>query len=219
MRAEVAPSSTSTSANAGSPEVVRRIGELGWLGIPIPEDEGGAGLDTLAYAVAIEEIGRVWGPLDSSSQRTRSLRCGPPISWEPTSRSRPTWCRWHRAGSRRLWPDRARCRLGRWWHPDHGDPRGDPRRTGSRDLVPGGIQAFITNAGQAGRHRDGTHRGDANRRCRDQRLHRPRRHAGVQRRPPRGQALHASATGELRFECACRRPTCWASAAMASRRS
>ena len=32
---------------------------MGWLGIPIPEDEGGAGLDTLAYAIAIEEIGRV----------------------------------------------------------------------------------------------------------------------------------------------------------------
>ncbi|MBA2374283.1 MAG: acyl-CoA dehydrogenase family protein, partial [Chloroflexi bacterium] len=42
-------------------EIVRRIGELGWLGIPIPEEEGGAGLDTLAYAIAIEEIGRVWG--------------------------------------------------------------------------------------------------------------------------------------------------------------
>ena len=24
-------------------EVVRRLGEMGWLGIPIPEDEGGAG--------------------------------------------------------------------------------------------------------------------------------------------------------------------------------
>ena len=45
--------------------IVRRIGELGWLGIPIPEDEGGAGLDTLAYAIAIEEIGRVFrGDLD-----------------------------------------------------------------------------------------------------------------------------------------------------------
>jgi alkylation response protein AidB-like acyl-CoA dehydrogenase len=44
-------------------EIVRRLGEMGWLGIPYPEDEGGAGLDTLAYAIAIEEIGRVWGSL------------------------------------------------------------------------------------------------------------------------------------------------------------
>jgi len=30
---------------------------------PIPEDEGGAGLDTLAYAIAVEELARVWGSL------------------------------------------------------------------------------------------------------------------------------------------------------------
>lgn len=35
-------------------EIVDRIGEMGWLGIPIPHEEGGAGLDTLAYAIAIE---------------------------------------------------------------------------------------------------------------------------------------------------------------------
>src|SRR5260221_14372674 len=58
-------------------EVVRRIGELGWLGIPIPEDEGGAGLDTLAYAIAIEEIGRVWGSLGLIVAAPTSLGCGP----------------------------------------------------------------------------------------------------------------------------------------------
>ncbi len=57
--------------------VVRRIGELGWLGIPIPEDEGGAGLDTLAYAIAIEEIGRVWGSLGLIVAAHTSLGCGP----------------------------------------------------------------------------------------------------------------------------------------------
>src|SRR6266511_5154632 len=58
-------------------EIVKRIGELGWLGIPIPEDEGGAGLDTLAYAVAIEEIGRVWGSLGLIVAAHTSLGCGP----------------------------------------------------------------------------------------------------------------------------------------------
>jgi alkylation response protein AidB-like acyl-CoA dehydrogenase len=58
-------------------DVVRRIGELGWLGIPIPEDEGGAGLDTLAYAIAIEEIGRVWGSLGLIVAAHTSLGCGP----------------------------------------------------------------------------------------------------------------------------------------------
>ena len=58
-------------------EIVRRIGELGWLGIPIPQDEGGAGLDTLAYAVAIEEIGRIWGSLGLIVAAHTSLGCGP----------------------------------------------------------------------------------------------------------------------------------------------
>src|SRR5258705_1602604 len=58
-------------------EIVTRIGELGWLGIPIPEDEGGAGLDTLAYAIAIEEIGRVWGSVGLIVAAHTSLGCGP----------------------------------------------------------------------------------------------------------------------------------------------
>src|SRR4026207_634190 len=59
-------------------EVVRRLGEMGWLGIPIPEDEGGAGMDTLAYAIAIEEIGRVWGSLGLIVGAPTRPRCGPP---------------------------------------------------------------------------------------------------------------------------------------------
>jgi alkylation response protein AidB-like acyl-CoA dehydrogenase len=58
-------------------EIVRRLGEMGWLGIPIPEDQGGAGLDTLAYAIAVEEIGRVWGSLGLIVAAHTSLGCGP----------------------------------------------------------------------------------------------------------------------------------------------
>jgi len=58
-------------------EVVRRLGEMGWLGIPIPEDEGGAGMDTLAYAIAVEEISRVWGSLGIIVAAHTSLGCGP----------------------------------------------------------------------------------------------------------------------------------------------
>jgi alkylation response protein AidB-like acyl-CoA dehydrogenase len=58
-------------------EIVRRLGEMGWLGIPIPEDEGGTGMDTLAYAIAVEEIGRVWGSLGLIVAAHTSLGCGP----------------------------------------------------------------------------------------------------------------------------------------------
>ena len=40
-------------------EIIQQIGELGWLGIPFPEEVGGAGGTTLQYAVAIEELTRV----------------------------------------------------------------------------------------------------------------------------------------------------------------
>jgi alkylation response protein AidB-like acyl-CoA dehydrogenase len=40
-------------------ELVRRAGELGLLGIPFPERYGGAGADTLSYAIAIEELTRI----------------------------------------------------------------------------------------------------------------------------------------------------------------
>src|SRR4029077_8822270 len=58
-------------------EIVGRLGEMGGLGIPIPEDEGGAGLDYLAYAIAVEEISRVWGSLGIIVAAHTSLGCGP----------------------------------------------------------------------------------------------------------------------------------------------
>jgi alkylation response protein AidB-like acyl-CoA dehydrogenase len=40
-------------------DLVAELAELGLMGIPIPEDYGGAGGDTLAYAIAIEELTRI----------------------------------------------------------------------------------------------------------------------------------------------------------------
>jgi short-chain 2-methylacyl-CoA dehydrogenase len=40
-------------------ELVREAADLGLLGIPIPSEWGGTGSDTLAYAIAIEELARV----------------------------------------------------------------------------------------------------------------------------------------------------------------
>ena len=42
-------------------EIIRKMGPLGLLGLPIPEEYGGAGADTVCYAIAIEEIARVCG--------------------------------------------------------------------------------------------------------------------------------------------------------------
>jgi short/branched chain acyl-CoA dehydrogenase len=40
-------------------EIVAALADLGLMGIPIPEEHGGAGGDTLSYAIAIEELTRV----------------------------------------------------------------------------------------------------------------------------------------------------------------
>lgn len=42
-------------------ENIKQMSELGLMGIPFPEEYGGAGMDTLSFAIAVEEIGRVCG--------------------------------------------------------------------------------------------------------------------------------------------------------------
>ena len=37
-------------------DTVRQMGQLGFMGIEIPETYGGVGMDTLAYVLALEEI-------------------------------------------------------------------------------------------------------------------------------------------------------------------
>ena len=40
-------------------ELVAELAELGLMGMPIPEEYGGAGTDTLSYAIAVEELTRI----------------------------------------------------------------------------------------------------------------------------------------------------------------
>src|ERR671923_3002493 len=40
-------------------EIVEKLGGLGLMGIPYPEEYGGGGADDLSYAIAIEELARV----------------------------------------------------------------------------------------------------------------------------------------------------------------
>jgi alkylation response protein AidB-like acyl-CoA dehydrogenase len=61
---EVAPGAIERDQTHEFPAgLIRRMGELGLMGIPFPEKYGGAGGDTLSYAIAVEEISRVDGSL------------------------------------------------------------------------------------------------------------------------------------------------------------
>jgi alkylation response protein AidB-like acyl-CoA dehydrogenase len=58
-------------------EIVKQMGELGFMGLPYPEKYGGAGLDYLAYAIAVEEIARACGSTAITLAAHVSLGCGP----------------------------------------------------------------------------------------------------------------------------------------------
>ncbi len=59
-RSEVAPVAAELDAKAEFPwENVKKMGELGLLGIPWPEELGGAGLDLISYMIVINEMAKV----------------------------------------------------------------------------------------------------------------------------------------------------------------
>jgi len=56
----VAPVAAELDRDARFPyELVAEMAELGLMGIPIPEEYGGAGADTVSYAIAVEELTRI----------------------------------------------------------------------------------------------------------------------------------------------------------------
>src|SRR4051794_1655872 len=58
--AEIAPAAEELDRTKSFPyELVKQMGDLGWMGIPFPEDVGGAGGTSLQYAIAVEELTRI----------------------------------------------------------------------------------------------------------------------------------------------------------------
>ena len=59
-REQVAPVAEALDRESRFPyELVAELGELGVMGLPLPEEYGGAGGDTVSYALAIEELTRI----------------------------------------------------------------------------------------------------------------------------------------------------------------
>jgi short-chain 2-methylacyl-CoA dehydrogenase len=122
-------------------ELVAKMGELGWMGIPFPEEYGGAGGSSLQYAIAVEELTRV----DSSVAITMCAHTS--LGTQPV----------HLFGSdeqkQRLLPDlTAGRKLGAFGltEPEAGSDAGN---TKTRATLDGGVwtingaKQFITNAG------------------------------------------------------------------------
>jgi alkylation response protein AidB-like acyl-CoA dehydrogenase len=74
--AEIAPSSIERDIKGEFPyEIVKKLGELGFMGMMIPSEFGGAELDTLSYVLALIEISKVDASVGVIMSVNNSLVC------------------------------------------------------------------------------------------------------------------------------------------------
>jgi alkylation response protein AidB-like acyl-CoA dehydrogenase len=73
---EIAPTAIERDKNAEFPEqLVKQMGELGFMGMMVSPDYGGAGMDTISYALAMIEISKVDASLGVIMSVNNSLVC------------------------------------------------------------------------------------------------------------------------------------------------
>ncbi|TFJ94765.1 acyl-CoA dehydrogenase family protein [Lentibacillus salicampi] len=121
-------------------DIFEQMGELGILGIPFPETYGGSGGDTLSYAIAVEEVGRVCGSTGLSFAATVSLGASP-IYYFGTEKQKETFLRPMAEG-------RALGSFG-LTEPNAGSDAGGTKTTAVEDgddYIINGEKCFITNA-------------------------------------------------------------------------
>jgi butyryl-CoA dehydrogenase len=124
-------------------DLVRRAAELGLLGVPYPEEVGGTGLDSLAYAITIEELSRASGSMGIIVSAHTSLGCNP-IYLAGTEEQKERFLR----------PLASGAKLGAYGltEPEAGSDSRGTRTRAHRDgesWVLNGSKRFITNAGVA----------------------------------------------------------------------
>ena len=125
-------------------EIIREAAALGLLGVPYPEEIGGTGLDSLAYAITVEELSRVSGSVGIIVSAHTSLGCNP-IWMAGTDEQKERYLRPMASGQV----------IGAYGLTEPGagsDSRGTrtrARRDGDEWILDGG-KRFITNAGVAG---------------------------------------------------------------------
>ncbi len=121
-------------------DIFEEMGKLGLLGIPFPEKYGGSGGDTLMYAIAVEEIGRVCGSTGLSYAAAVSLGASP-IYYFGTDQQKEKY----------LTPLASGKALGSFGltEPNAGSDAGGTKTTARLDgdeYVINGEKCFITNA-------------------------------------------------------------------------
>jgi len=75
---EVKPTAAERDKHEEFPtELIPKIAELGLMGVAIPEDKGGSGMDYVSYAIAIEELSKVDASIGVIVSVNNSLVCDP----------------------------------------------------------------------------------------------------------------------------------------------
>ncbi len=141
-RQEVAPVAEELDRTKSFPyEIVAKLGALGLMGIPFPEEYGGGGGDTLSYVLAVEELARIDSSVCITMAAHTSLGTMPIYLWGSDEQKRewlPSLCSGERLASFGL------------TEPEAGSDAGNVRtsaRLADGEWVINGAKQFITNSG------------------------------------------------------------------------
>jgi butyryl-CoA dehydrogenase len=140
----VAPRAKEIDASGEFPiDFFRQAGELGLAGVYVPDDLGGAGMDMIAYCVAIEEVSRVCASSGVILSVNNSLVCDPLLRYGDEAQKRE-W----------LAPLASGKKLGCFGltEPDAGSDAAAIKTTARRDgddYILNGQKVFITNGTHA----------------------------------------------------------------------
>src|SRR3954465_6121989 len=141
-RAEIRPVAEELDRTKSFPyEIVGKLGGLGLMGIPFPQEYGGGGADTLSYALAIEELARIDSSVGITVAAHTSLGTMPIYLWgtdEQKSEWLPALCAGERLAAFGLTEPEAGS--------DAGNTRTRAKLEGGGWVIDGAKQ-FITNAG------------------------------------------------------------------------
>ena len=142
---EVEPLAREMDATGEFPhDLVKQMGDLGLMGIPVSEKYGGAGMDTVAYASAVMELAKVDASLAITMAAHTSLGTVP-IVLTGTEEQKQKWVPLLATGKT----------LGAFGltEPEAGSDAGSTRTAAVKDgdhYVVNGSKIFITNASEAG---------------------------------------------------------------------
>jgi butyryl-CoA dehydrogenase len=141
---EVLPKAAELDETGRFPEeLVRKMADLGLMGVAVPEEYGGAGMDNICYVIAMEEIARACASTSVILSVNNSLACDPILKFGSEEQKRGT-----------LVPLASGRHLGCFGltEPGAGSDAGSQKTTaireGSRYIV-NGTKNFITNAPHA----------------------------------------------------------------------